>query len=1070
MENNRDLDAIARERIRTDVRATLFVEAAAGSGKTTALTERMLSLLSDGITDVHGIAAVTFTRKATLELRLRMQNRLERAARSADNEATRARLRLAVDNIDALFIETIHAFCSAMLREYPVQTGVAPDFLLLEDADADALRAEAWTRFTATLDIEHPELLATLEELELPVEDLRANCMTLFDYPEVDFPPGSATAPDLTAAIDAIRTLVDSSAAYLHPDPKQRDDAQKNLARAASLLEAEPSPARDRRIVALFRTKTSRNVTLKRWTDANVALEFRDHLLSEVNETHVQPAIEALRQYDYARLLPLIIEARKRYAEEKQRRNALDNADLLLRARNLLRDHRDVRDALASRWRHVLVDEFQDTDPLQAEILLYLCGDVDDGASWREARLRPGALFVVGDPKQAIYRFRRADISVYNELRAIMLRSGGEVLRLTRNFRSLPSICDAVNRVFAPLFPAPGSDMQPAYEALLPEREEAGALAGVYVLPAEASAPDANAALAAWLREAVNAGMRIAETAAAGAPIERPLRYGDVLILGRTIKQLQDVARALDAADIPYSTAGGLPMLDSEEVDLLLLLLRVLGDPEDEVAMVAFLRSAWCGVDDAALLRWRQSGGRFKLTAAFKPGMDPRLRQALDFIKSSMRLVRSMPPGTVASTMVDSWAMPPWLLARDRGDARAGGFATLLGFLRRASARGMALYDIMRTLERMRQTSKLSVQLREETQAVRLMTMHGAKGLEAPLVVLCDMAPPKAREPAIIVRRGDVGTGYCAIVKSTGNPYAGSIIAIPGEWQALVDSESRYLKAERERLRYVAATRAGNSLLLLGHDKGASNFTHDEVALFAARPLPRAVEAATTNTTADGAITPASGAALPDTPDDMLRMLERHREDALRPSWQRLRASVMAKGPDAPRSATRGRGARWGTAVHRMMQLLATDPALEPASIAVALLAGEGIGEEEAPALLELVRVARAHPLWQRIMAAEQRHCEIPFAQPWPDEALPGVLRGDIDLVFRDERGWTIVDYKTDAAGEALDAYAAHYAPQVRLYARAWRDLSGQPARTLLWFLTDNTVVDVTEQTDTVTG
>lgn len=1064
MIEQRDSDSIARERIRDDVRSTLFVEAAAGSGKTTALTERMLTLLSEGVADVHGIAAVTFTRKATLELRLRMQNLLERALRLGTDEAVRARLRHAVDNIDALFIETIHAFCAAMLREYPLQAGVAPDFAMLEDADAEALRDEAWKRFAAVLDAEHPELLATLEELELSIDDLRSGYGKLCEHPDVDFPPGDDAAPDFAAAVDGIRTLADTCAAYVHPDPKERDALQHTLARAASLLATPPSAARDRRIVGLFRSKSAANVVLKRWTDAGFAKEVRDRLFPEFLTQRLHAAVEALRQYHYARLLPLLHEARRSYATGKQRRNALDNADLLLRARNLLRDHRDVRDALARRWRHVLVDEFQDTDPLQAEILLYLCGDVDDGATWQDARLRPGALFVVGDPKQAIYRFRRADISVYNQLRAIVLRSGGEVLGLTRNFRSLPSICDAVNRVFAPHFPAPGSDMQPAYEALLPERAEAGTLAGMYLLPNEAHA-DTATALAAWLREAVRAGVRIAETAADGAPVDRPLRYGDVLMLGRTSRQLRDMALALDAAGIPYSTAGGLPMQDNEELDLLLLLLRVLGDPEDEVAMVAFLRSAWCGVDDAALLRWRQAGGRFKLTAAFKEGMDERLRQALDFIKSSMRLVRSMPPGTVASTMVDTWAMLPWLLAQDRGDARAGAFASLLGHVRQASGRGDALYDIMRALERLRQSSKLSVQLHDERDAVRLMTMHGAKGLEAPLVVLLDTDTARSRNPEIIVRRGEAGIGYCSFAKGGNNAYAGSPLAQPREWEHLVASESLYLEAERQRLRYVAATRARNALLLLGHDKGASNFTPDEVAQLAPRPLPRVTAAVANEETHQAA------ALLPDSPDDMSRTLSQHRDDILRPGWRRLRVSVVAKGADVPRGATRGKGARWGTAVHRMMQLLATDPALEPASIAAGLLAAEGIAAAEEGALLELVNSARTHPLWRRIMAAGLRHCEIPFAQPWTDgEALPGVLRGDIDLAFHDEQGWTIVDYKTDAAGEALDAYVAHYAPQVRLYARAWRNLSGQPARALLWFLTDNTVVDVTEQNDTVTA
>jgi ATP-dependent helicase/nuclease subunit A len=1060
-------DRSARERIQHDLAETLLVEAAAGTGKTRAIVGRMIALLREGMAEARNLAAITFTVKAAGELRRRFQTELEHAAVHEADELPRTRLGAALDAIDAVTIGTIHSFCATLLRERPVEAGLAPGFTVLEETEAASVRDEAWRNFVGNLPSTHPHSMQLIEEVDLDIETLEESFRTLCQWPDAAFDGGRTDEPDVSEAVQSISSLIDTVLPSITAAYGNEDGLQKALLRAASMLREPRSFLRDVRIISCFIPADAAQVTLKYWSDKAEAKVLKEELFPRLLRSMLRPAFARVQIYRYSLLLPLLRDAAAGYAELKRARNAVDNNDLLLAARKLLRDHPGTRGMFARRFTRVLVDEFQDTDPVQAEMLAWLCGDGEPGCAWKDLRLRPGALFLVGDPKQSIYRFRRADITVYNDMRGIVTASGGAVLELSRNFRSDAEICHVVNSVFGSAFPKTADAMQAHHVALEPTRDAAGTLRGVlnFRLAYDGNTKSdathtATAQLSNWIASAIAAKATVSERNGSGA---RALRPSDLLILARTNDALPSLAAALDEAGVPFTVAGGIPAGDTDEFALLLILLRVLADPEDETAVVAWLRSAWCGVDDAALHAWREAGGAFKLTTRFLPGMDERIERGLLFIKNSMRLVRSAPPGAVISAMASEYGMLAALYGQDSGSMRAGVFSALLAMIRTQSAAGKSLIDIAALLENAAAMRgrygvgsggkiTLAASLDPDTDAVRISTIHKAKGLEAPVVVV--FTPTSFltdHKPGIVIdRSGGSSTGWLQIWTGNG---AAQVIAVPAGWEAMQARERDFIRAENQRLRYVAMTRARDCLIVMPPAKGEGLFTEAEFVALKLQDCPAY----------DSAITLQSGTD-PDIDAKAFQQVLKEKRSALAlPGYARYSTGSISKAGTLPRSAD-GHGATFGTVAHEVLRSAVQAPGIDLLPLTTELARQYRLGSGDVALITDMIAHAREHALWERIMKARRRLTEVPFGLPWQnDDGLPGTLRGDIDLAFLDDSGWTLVDYKTDVTGERLDELVAYYSPQLRVYRDAWRKLTGSDARGLLWFLEPNMVIDVLE-------
>jgi ATP-dependent helicase/nuclease subunit A len=1035
-------DAEARRAIREDLGVSLLVEAAAGTGKTTSLIERMTALIRTGATTVDRISAVTFTIKAAAELSERFQTSLEAAARTAAGEE-KARLEAALARLDSAFVGTIHAFCARLLRERPVEAGVDPGFAEMDEPENAAARLEAWERYTERLFTDESPILPRLTALNVRLEDLRQTYETLSDNEDVAPVIGpEEPAPDFAKERAAVQAFLDRARAELPAEmpPGGWTEYQESVRRAARLL-----ALRDAEDASAFAAVLDALTRVKKPTEAGRLRFEYETLCREV----LEPGLARWRRYLHPILMQAVAPASEEFAAWRRRNGRLNFQDLLLIARDLLREHPRVRQAFQERFLPILVDEFQDTDPIQAEILFYLTGEDTEEKDWRELSPKPGSLFVVGDPKQSIYRFRRADIVTYGAVRDSLEKSG-RVLNLTANFRSTGRICGWVNGVFASRFPEVATPQQAAWVPLAAQREEGAA--GVFRLQTRTPGPSRAAVVeqdARRIANAIDAAVRKGER-----------RPDDFLVLFRTRKFMSEYARALEARGIPYELSGGGAFKDSEELKTLLPLLAAISDPDDPVAFTAVLRGPLFGVDDAALYGHFRAGGRFSFRAAPPEGGDPRITRACELLREGEALAEELPPGAAIARIGARIGWTAYAGARELGDSRAGNLLKAIAAARTFSAEGLDFGQVVAELDRLTSAGYIEEMSARPGRpgAVRLMTVHGAKGLEAPVVFLTDPRPERDKPIRFsIERRGERPQGHWRVIRET-EGFGVVEIAEPAGWEEEQSRETEFDEAEMVRLLYVAATRARDMLVVSVWKQGKSENAQgpwsalapcltddfpDAAALAPGAPAPPleslAGELAAFRTEASG-----------------------RRVSASRPTYAVASVTDVAHAAgEKPVWESTGRGLPWGRVLHAALEAAMRDPKLDLRLHAANLLAAEERAAAEVDEVMRVVEAARGSPLWARALAAERRLVEVPFALPVDRKEAgldvgpgPTVLQGVIDLVFEEEDGWVLIDYKSDTVTAAnRGAVEAFYAPQIAHYRRYWQRLTGRPTRAGLLFL-----------------
>src|SRR5258706_4999948 len=520
------VDQEARERARRDHGTSFVLEAGAGTGKTTLLVDRIEQIVRSGAARLDEIAAVTFTENAATTMKLRLRERLERARADADRPAEeRRRADAALEVLERAQVSTIHALCAALLGERPLECGVPPGFRAADDAEMDVLFAEAWEEWlTARLVAGDATLMAAVDS-GIPLEadgwgersSLRGLARTLVDQRDLrplvaenpvdpaawrrDLQAQAARARDLLTHVrdgDALGARLGAMVEFAAKADRVEGDALASYLRTMAVVPRHfghkahwttPEPLEEARAIAAWTSQT-----LAAWKAASSA---------------------AL----HARLVNAVLEVVAGYEARKKERGVLDFLDLLVKARDALRHSEAVRRYFQERFRVVIIDEFQDTDPLQVEVAELLTGG------------RPGALVVVGDAKQSIYRFRRADVALFRRIAAeAAARPGHAVLHLTQNFRSRAAILRFVNRAFALLITPSDEAGQPEYEAIAPPpglSEDASVIAlrfeapfaeGEDLLRAEAHA------LAAFLAEVAAGGPHAAPAPHRRGPRRPPRR------------------------------------------------------------------------------------------------------------------------------------------------------------------------------------------------------------------------------------------------------------------------------------------------------------------------------------------------------------------------------------------------------------------------------------------------------------------------------------------------------------------------------------------------------------------
>ena len=841
-------DAAARRAIAEELDVSLLVEAAAGTGKTESLVTRLVGLVRSGRARLDQVAALTFAEKAAGEMKLRLRQRIEEALHATAEPAQRERLEQALEHLETAHVSTFHGFCADILREMPIEAGLDPAFVVAPD-DGEALYQRAFDTFWQEV-LAHPPpgIRRMLRQRgwsrdEGPRGALYAAGRRLVQHR--DFPgtwsEGAEPADQAEgrAAMDALVEQLDGLAPYA-TQGKDWDRFRVSFVQIHELVrsmrhrrrEAGEDPG------ALADHYEWLEAALRRLTASDDSINplrahpgfyprLGKHMREDVaaHRDEVKEAVAAWAERTGPALAEQLREELRRVVdlyEEAMRQSAtVDYLELLLRTRGLLRT--EARAELRRRFTHVFVDEVQDTDAVQLEIAWSLACDPGQPTALEAATPGPGALFLVGDPKQSIYRFRRADLRLYHRLAQRIEATGGKAVTLRRSFRAVPPIHAFINHTFGKsMIAEPG--VQPAHVDLESHRAKDSLQPSVVAVPVprpygksgavtkgaiKESSPASLASFVRWLIR--DSGWTVDEGGE-----RRPVAARHICFLFRSQRgwdddRVQAHASALEGEGIAHVASGQRGGTEPEELGAMRQVLGAIEWPDDGLRVYSALRGPFFGLTDEALFVFHQRHGRIHPLDELDPAdaVDDDARAVMDVlaILRDLHLRRNERP--LADTVVE-------LLERARvlagvvlwraGVNAMGHLRALVDRVRGLEAGGLTSFRAL--VERLEADVELgrdveTLPFEEEIDGVRLMTVHKAKGLEFPVVVLADLQTNGAgRSPSqwVDAERGLWAERLCGAAPA-------ALLANDAEARRAGD-------AEELRILYVACTRARDLLVL----------------------------------------------------------------------------------------------------------------------------------------------------------------------------------------------------------------------------------------------------------------
>ncbi|MGB3733474.1 MAG: UvrD-helicase domain-containing protein [Ilumatobacter sp.] len=1094
------IDQDARTRIsESGLEETLFVEAGAGTGKTTQLVSRIVNTVVRNDVALADIAAITFTEAAATELQARIRVAFEkRLADPNTPDETRDRCRRAVADADMAAISTVHGFASRILNEFSVSANLPPRVTVLDEVSSQLANERRWDRFVDRLhqQPDRDELLYRAALMEIPLQP-RWDGQATFKDVAANFSQNWDRLGDLDAegmpaleAIDfgefdrAIDALAASVASCTDPADKLAVHIGGTCLPEMRALASIPDPHQKLRSIGQrLQAASKRRIwgrtsfgSKKSWTcDTSDIKDLIEAVSDAAANTFDAAGVAVVDQ-----LMRLTATEVLDAANERRRDGGLEFHDLLVLARQALRRNPEVRRSLHERYRHILLDEFQDTDPIQIEVASLIAADPSDTQPerWEEHPVSSGRLFFVGDPKQSIYRFRRADIKLFLAARDAFGGGSGPVV-LRTNFRTVRPIIDWVNAVFTEVMPEEIPEAQPKYEPLDAWREaDSGADHRPIVFGGEHPDPKVKAGV---LREAEAADVGDIVAAIAARPENWPVfdqvtsqwrsaRLSDVTILIPTRTSLPYLRDALERREVPYRLATGTLVYDTQEVRDLLAALRAIDDPNDTLSLVAALRSPLYGCSDVDLFTYHQANRRWDLRSRAPDSLveGHPVVAALEHLRSLWDQRWWLSPATMMDRLlrerrafllaygdprpVEVWRRLRFLLdqARSFEESNGGDLRAFLEWASLQSADGARVHEPMLP--------------ETDEEALQILTVHGSKGLEFPITILSGMTTKAGG------RRG----GVSVLWSESGPPEVKlrSGVATAAH-QPRADLEEEMGRHEKLRLLYVAATRARDHLVVSGHHKASPK---DPDATFATRlasfasrspDLCRPHEIAGANV-APATPTVTESAAVVDAEEVIDR----------RTSWIDVRRALVASfasptavsataiagaadtdiadvdddtrdagerrdgSTSAPIIRRKGRaGSSIGRAVHATLEYIDFADPTNVRDLVDRQCDLEAI-PEHGDTVEALVRSALGS---DAVVLAQQHHIHRELYVAAPFGAV--TVEGYVDLLIRTPDGLVIVDYKTDTVSTdaAVDAKVAAYELQGAAYALALEATTGIP-------------------------
>jgi ATP-dependent exoDNAse (exonuclease V) beta subunit len=994
------------------------VVAGPGSGKTSVLIEYFRRLVESGVPP-RNILAITFTEKAASNIRRRLS-----AAFAGSPDL--------LPQIERAQASTLDAFCAGLLREYAIQAGVDPQFRIVEDRESVVLRnAAVREALDALFEEREPEAVALMRGMA--AADLAGAMADVHDAIRASglradaLPPPVYDPEPLDALIaQAAEVAAVSTSGWRGSHATAFEECREWARRVVDLRGRDPSAGH---FQVLNGFPKRRNLLPRR-----VAVY---EILGEIDKELLRAAKAALVTGYYVRERETLLRAFLRfddiYNRKKRAAGALDFGDLEESAARLLEDS-SIRGAVRERYPYILMDEFQDTNRQQEKLLRLLRA--------------PDSFYAVGDINQSIYGFRHADPEVFREYREEVRTGGKNEVELRENFRSRPEILRAVERMF---------DGAPGIEAheLLPGRIfDESTEPAVEVIAAVGEDSDAAAEI-----EAGAIARRILE-------LDRP--YPEIAILARNSASFEALSAALDAADIPCVVTGGRGFFETREVRDLTHLLRVLVNQRDEISMAAVLRSPFAGVSEEAMLRLKQIGNlgaalrRLDACGPFDPADLARLEIFRERLDRWRRARDYTPPDALLSRAMDECCYEPPRSGRVNAEK----------FLAMARAAGTreTLPEFVEELELLRATDVREVEAAtgEETGAVRMMTVHAAKGLEFPVVFLAGMNKGVSTEKRALSFSPEGGLGARWTNPAERTEHIGDSV-----YEATSAARKKSEEDESNRLLYVAMTRAESKLVLsyaaegkpkewvgmveraFGLDPAVGEqrvlrlesprgepfsvlaSLLDHVPPYPPRGFRAAAPAAAPEIIQVSPVPGPRDSSVNVTSVALHAACPRRYYLARYLGWERRKARAFDAEAEPP-EPHESNASEFGREVHALLSGNAPEDGRKPGEAAVRLAAN-----------------FQTSNLGKRAARARRAEREFDFLF-----ALDGVvLRGQIDLWFEDAAGLVLVDYKTDEVPPGLSPaeHASCYALQLQLYAHALEKAVGRvPDEAWIYLLRPN--------------
>lgn len=1079
-------DQDQRDRIVSSLDETLFVEAGAGTGKTEALVSRIVALITSGRATIDGIAAITFTELAAAELRERVRSRLiSRSQNDGSSDEEKGLCFAAIRGFDSASIQTLHSFAGQLLRERPLDVGLSPSFEVVEAIEADLNFQERWeTWLEEVLDTEDsaPAIARGLA-LGLRLDQLRVIADSFherYDLLEKPFPSlGTPERRSVQGIIDARSEISSLVKLAQLDDDLLAAHAGKVLGFADRLENIGPDSDMALAALSRFGRLSFSRGRIADWSDdpetGKNGCTALKAVLNDLEELRSNE-LDAVRASVICEISEKLRELAKLYAFERVIAGRLEFQDLLVLARDLLRDKTEARKYFQRRFTHVLIDEFQDTDPIQAEIAILLStspSSSEDGV----LDLIPGKLFVVGDPKQSIYMFRGADVTVSEELRK-MIPEGQ--ISLTQNFRSQDSIITWLNPLFENWMKNDAEEIgQVEYRPIssMWKSEANHPPMGVRFV---GSALPVHAGVARHL-EAQSIASVISQIKYDRWTVRdgkeggiKAARYQDICVLLPTRTGLELLENALSASGIPYRLESQSMVLGTQDVRDLLNCLRSIDSPGDQVALVAALRSSVFGCSDVELFEFAQEGGELDYMVE-SDGIGP-VSWSLRLLKRFHDLRLWVVPEELIERFVRETRMVESCFALTRPRER---WRRLRFVIDRAAAFAAVSNTSFRSyLDWIEWQAEEGARMVEtpvpepDEDAVRIMTIHASKGLEFPIVILAGLGSQSRTNlgPVIYDRHGQA----CDVsLPAPGN----GRFKTPG-YDDSENKEKSKGQAERTRQMYVAATRAEDHLVVSLFRSETKNLD-SSFAGYIEQLVGRDSES-WTELTEDGY----DSGGMDDVLEDGSEPSKYNDDPKLRNSWitareENLRASSRpasigatrlaqlekeeADGGDVPYRKGRG-GTNLGRAVHSTLQSVDLENGGHLDEISQAQAAAEGLPErwKEVSALS---RTAISSNIVKQAVATQRYHREVYVGAPEGSV----LVEGFIDLVFETEDGLVIVDYKTDGieSPEAIDRSMEHYSLQGGAYALALERATGKRvAKVIFLFLSTGSEIELEDLAD----